>query len=326
MAVFTKLTSKDFRKILSEYSIGEFSDFKGISEGVENTNYILKVLNKSGKIVNYILTIYEKRVDEKDLPFFLNLQKNLNESGFLCPKPIENNNRKIINKFNSKSYTIVSFINGGWPRKIQNYHVEEAARSLANLHLNTNKFKTILNRKNSMDVIFWKETYEKVSKQAENKYRNLKTITEKTFKEINKAWPENIESGIIHADYFPDNVMFDKKRVSGVIDFYMSCNDLYAYDLAIAFNAWCFESDHSFNTTKAKIFLNSYNEIRKLSKEEVQALPVLCIGASMRFLSTRLYDYFNTPEDSEVKIKDPREYIEKLKFHLQVKSHTEYGI
>lgn len=322
MAVFTKISDAQFNEILEGYDIGKFIKAEGISEGVENTNYKLHTDKNS-----YILTIYEKRVNIEDLPFFMQLQDLLFAKGFPCPAPIKDKEGKILNDLNDKKFAIVSMIKGAWPRTINNSHVGEAASALAKLHNASNDIASSgLHRKNKMDKEFWIETYNKVSKKAEEKYSDLANSVKEAVEKLETFWPKNIPFGIIHADYFPDNVLFKNGKVSGVIDFYMACEDLYIYDLAIALNAWCFEKDHSFNITKAKIFLRSYNEIRELTDPELDSLPILCIGASMRFLSTRLYDEFNTDSNAEVNIKDPREYIEKLKFHLQVNSFSDYGI
>jgi len=321
MAVFTKVSDSEFASLLKNYNIGEFKLSKGISEGVENTNYIIETTKNK-----FIFTIYEDRVDVKDLPFFLGLQKHLNASGFLCPKPVANKAGDIINHFKGKCFSIVSFIQGKWPKTITNNEVKKASDALAKLHNASTLLPSDLSRGNSMNKDFWLKTYESVKEKACLEYKELELIVDHAKEIINKSWPSHLPKGIIHADYFPDNVMFNNDKVSGVIDFYMACEDIFAYDLAIALNAWCFEKDDAFNVTKAKIFLNNYNNERNLSNEELEMLPTLCIGASLRFLSTRLYDKFKDSEGATVTAKDPKEYIEKLKFHLQVSSFSDYGI
>jgi len=318
VAVFTKLNDNDFTSILRLYDIGELVSFEGISEGVENTNYKLTTSKNT-----YILTIYEKRVRAEDLPFFMSLMVELNRVSFPCPEPIVDKNGVIINKINDKNFTIVSFLNGKWPKAIGNDEVIEAGKILAQLHKASRNFD--LARENNMGSLFWLDTYSKVKDQAEEHFKDLKPAIEKGF-ELIKKWPRQLPSGVIHGDFFPDNVLFNGNKISGVIDFYMACNDSFAYEIAIVLNAWCFEKNYEFNITKAKLFLSSYNDIRPLDKAELEFLPVLCVGASLRFLSTRLYDFFNRKKDALVNVKDPREYIEKLKFHLQIKSHFEYGL
>lgn len=321
MAVFTKLSENDFISILENYNIGSYQSHAGIAEGVENTNF--KLITSSG---SYILTIYEKRVRPEDLPFFTKLQQKLNGEGFPCPMPIINNSGSLVSSFANKNFTIVTFLKGKWPTSISNNEVKQAGGILAELHKISQKFSAAeISRKNSMGKTFWLETYAKAKIEAEKKFKGLQQTCEKAF-DLIKNWPESLPTGIIHADFFPDNVLFDNGTVSGVIDFYMSCNDILAYDLAIALNAWCFEKDYAFNITKANIMLDAYNKVRKLTVEELKYLPILCVGASLRFLSTRLYDYFNRDENAVVSVKSPNEYIEKLKFHLQVKSYKEYGL
>ncbi|MDX1949664.1 MAG: homoserine kinase [Rickettsiales bacterium] len=321
MAVFTKLLEADFSQILSEYNIGSLISFSGISEGIENTNYILET-----DIQKFIFTIYEKRVSEEDLPFFINLMLELNKNNYPCPLPIAKNDNSYIGKFNGKNYLIVSMLKGKWPRNIGNNEVYKAGKFLAKLHINSEKLPKNIARKNSMAYDFWRDLFNKISSETEKNFAPSFDKINNAFNIIQNNWPKNLPSGIIHADYFPDNVLFENDEVSGVIDFYMSCNDFYAYDLAITLNAWCFERDFSFNYTKAKELFEGYNSIRKLSSEEISAMPILAIGASLRFLSTRLYDYFNRVEGAVVNVKNPVEYIEKLKFHMQINSPKEYGL
>ena len=319
MAVFTKLSEDDFKSILGNYDIGEYVNAEGIAEGVENTNYKL-VTDKN----SYILTVYEKRVRAEDLPFFMSLQKKLCDVSFPCPMPIANKNGKIINQISKKNYTIVTFLKGQWPREINLNHIKDGAAALAKFH-NVTKNINDLGRENSLGKKFWIETYSKIKTQAEEKFNGLKEAAEKGFSEINKI-PDNLPKGIIHADFFPDNVLFENEKVSGVIDFYMACNDNYAYDLAIMINSWCFEKDHSFNKNKMKALIETYNSIRKIENHELESLNLLCIAGSIRFLCSRLHDYFIRDENAIVNVKDPAEYLEKLKFHLTIKSYKDYGI
>jgi homoserine kinase type II len=321
VAVFTKLSENDFRSILTGYSIGDFVSAEGIAEGVENTNY--KVTTSSN---TYILTVYEKRVKSEDLPFFIGLQKKLNETGFPCPKPLSNNKNELIGKFGDKNYTIVSFVNGAWPKAIGADEITEAARALANFHNITKAISASeFSRDNSLGKKFWIETYAKIKDKAEDKYTGLKELSEKAFAKIEKI-PENLPKSIIHADYFPDNVLFDGGKVSGVIDFYMACNDAMVYDLAIMINSWCFEKDGSFNVSKSSKLIHTYNSVRPLTQEEIASLPLLCVAGCVRFMCSRLHDYFIRDENAVVNIHDPAEYIEKLRFNLQVKSYKEYGL
>jgi len=143
---------------------------------------------------------------------------------------------------------------------------------------------------------------------------------------LGKSWPRDLPEGVIHADLFPDNVFFLSDRLSGLIDFYFACTDTLAFDVAICLNAWCFETDHSYNVTKGRALLKAYAKVRALSAAERAALPVLARGAAMRFLLTRLVDWLAVPNGALVKPKDPLEYFRKLRFHQSVKSASDYGI
>ncbi len=321
MAVFTKLLEADFQAILNKYDIGNFVSFSGISEGIENTNYILNTSQNK-----FIFTIYEKRVASEDLPFFINLMLELNKNNYPCPLPIAKKDNSYLGNFNGKNYLIVSMLNGKWPRNIGNNEARKAGEFLAKLHKTSDILPKNIYRKNSMAYDFWQDLFVKISQKTKEKFHSSFEKIDNAFKIVKNNWPQNLPSGIIHADYFPDNVLFENDNVSGVIDFYMSCNDFYAYDLAIAMNSWCFEKDFSFNFTKARELFAGYNSIRKLSDEEISAMPILAVGASLRFLSTRLYDYFNRQENAIVNVKDPTEYIEKLKFHMQINSPKEYSL
>ena len=312
MAVFTNFSDDDFRIILANYDIGKFVEAKGIAEGIENTNY--KLITSKNK---FIFTIYEKRVNPQDLPFYMNLQKILNEMGFCCPQPISNAEGSFISKYKNKFFTIVSFLDGAWPKEITNNNIVEASRILAKLHLTTkNISENTLFRKNSLSKDYWVETYNKVKIQAEEKFVGLEILAKKGFEAVSKL-PNNLPNGIIHGDFFPDNVLFSNDNVSGVIDFYMACNDDFIYDLAIALNAWCSDENKNYCQNKAKIFIEKYIEIRSLSEAELSSLKYYLVASSLRFMSSRLYDFFNIPEGAIVSQKDPKEYINKLDFHLK---------
>lgn len=319
MAVFTKLSENDFNSILELYDIGDFNSAEGIAEGVENTNYKLNTSQAT-----YILTVYERRVKAEDLPFFMSLQKKLNDATFPCPLPIANKKGEVIGKINGKNYTIVTFLKGKWSLDVGLEEIEQGARTLANFHNHTSSMKD-LSRANSLGKKFWIETYAKIKDKAEERFPVLEQVVEKGFAAIEKI-PANLPKAIIHADFFPDNVLFENKKVTGVIDFYMACNDNLAYDLAIMLNSWCFEKDNSFNPAKTKKLLETYSAIRPLTPLELENLPLMCIAGSIRFMCSRLHDYFIRDESAIVNIHDPVVYIERLKFHLDVKSYKEYGL
>ena len=320
MAVYTKLSEIDLREFFSKYSIGKIQKHDEIKEGIENTNYFIQT--EKGK---FILTLYEKRVDEKDLPFFISLMKNLFDKKFPSPEPIINKNGNYISEISNKKAAVVSFLNGKAKQVLSPLDCHEVGVYTAKLHLITKNL--ISKRKNKLSVNSWREIYSKVKKDCSKIHPNLSNIIEKNLNEIEADWPQNIPSGIIHADLFPDNIFFNKNKLSGIIDFYFSCNDYYAFEIAICLNALCFEGKNenlSFNVTKAKKFIDGYSSVRNLSEDEKKSLKILCKGAAIRFLLTRVFDYLNLIEGAIVKIKDPVEYLKRLEFHESVKNYNDY--
>ena len=319
MAVYTKLEHQEVERFLEQYNINNFKDYKGITEGVENTNYFINTLEQ-----DYILTIYEKRVDENDLPFFINLLSNLSENKFPCPKPIANKNNQKINKIKNKNAALVTFLNGQSKNKITSDECFEIGKITAQLHEITKKFN--VSRKNNLSIESWQNIFEKTIKQ---KIDLDETIIKKTKNYLNflkDNWPKNLPQGIIHADLFPDNIFFTNNKVSGIIDFYFACNDFFAYEIAICINSICFDNNSTFNMTKAKNLIDGYSSVRTLSEDEKKYLPILSMGAAMRFFLTRLYDFYHTDNKADVKIKDPFEYFKKIEFHSTIKNFNEYFI
>lgn len=319
MAVYTKLAHQEVKQFLEQYNINNFKDYKGITEGVENTNYFINTLEQ-----DYILTIYEKRVDENDLPFFINLLSNLSENKFPCPKPIANKNNEKISKIKNKNAALVTFLNGQSKNKITSEECFEIGKITAQLHEITKKFN--ISRKNNLSIESWQNIFEKIVKQ---KIDLDETIIKKTKNYLNflkDKWPKNLPQGIIHADLFPDNIFFTKNKVSGIIDFYFACNDFFAYEIAICINSICFDNNSTFNMIKAKNLIDGYSSIRTLSGKEKKFLPILSMGAAMRFFLTRLHDFYHTDNKAEVKIKDPFEYFKKIEFHSTIKNFNEYFI
>ena len=320
MAVYTKFNQKDFENILKEYSIGELNDFKGIKEGIENTNYFLKVGEKK-----YILTIYEKRVKEEDLPFFAELMLKLNASRFHCPVPILNNEKVAITKYKEKKLMISSFLDGSAKDILSPDNCKSVGREAAKLHEITKNFK--INRKNDLSVNSWRKIFNSVKESCGKIHKELPHLIETNLIDVEKNWPNDLPRGIIHADLFNDNIFFEKEKFSGIIDFYFSCNDFFAFEIAICFNALCFDglkSNLSFNVTKAKNFIDGYTSVRKLTNVEIDSMKVLSQGAALRFLLTRVFDALNTVEGAVVKIKDPMEYLKRLEFHKNSKNHEDY--
>jgi homoserine kinase type II len=319
MAVYTKLEHQEVRQFLEQYNINNFKDYKGITEGVENTNYLIKTSEQ-----DYILTIYEKRVDENDLPFFIKLLSYLSENKFPCPKPIANKNYEKINRIKNKNAALVTFLNGQSKNKITSEECFEIGKITAQLHEITKKFD--INRKNNLSIENWDSIFEKTIKQKIDLDESIIKKTKNYLNFLKDKWPKNLPQGIIHADLFPDNIFFTNNKVSGIIDFYFACNDFFAYEIAICINSLCFDNNSTFNMTKAKNLIDGYTSIRTLSEDEKKYLPILSMGAAMRFFLTRLYDFYHTDNKADVKIKDPFEYLKKIEFHSTIKNFNEYFI
>ena len=320
MAVYTKLSEAELKEFFSKYDLGKLLNYKGIKEGIENTNYF--IVTEKGK---YILTLYEKRVDKKDFPFFISLMKNLFDKNFLSPEPIINKNGNYISEIKKKNAAVISFLDGRSKKVLNPGDCYEVGINTAKLHSITKDITG--KRKNELSVESWRTIYNKVKKDCSKIHQNLSGIIERNLDEIEKNWPKGIPTGIIHADLFPDNIFFKDNKLSGIIDYYFSCNDAYAFEIAICLNAFCFEGKNenlSFNVTKAKKFIDGYESIRKLTDGEKKNLKILCQGAAIRFLLTRVFDYLNLTEGAIVKIKDPIEYLKRLEFHNNVKNYQDY--
>ncbi len=321
MAVYTQLSEVEIKQFLALYDLPPLQEAEGILSGVENTNYLITLEDGS----RFILTLFERRMAEEELPFFAELMEHLALKGFPSPKPLHAKNAKIIQRIKDKPAIMVSFLFGKSTTNIQPEHMSELGAAMANMHLKNANFK--YSRKNSLSVDGWKNILNKISNQADEIAPGLANELQNEMKMISDAWPKNLPSGVIHADIFPDNVFYDSHdKLTGIIDFYFACNDFYVYELAICLNSWCFEKNLEFNITKAKLMLRAYNEVRPLSDAELHALPILARGAALRFLLTRAHDWLFQVEGAIVKPKDPIEYLKKLRFHRSVKHHKEYGL
>ena len=320
MAIYTKLEEKDINNILSNYSIGKLKSFKGIQEGIENTNYYLLVEEKK-----YILTIYEKRVNPEDLPFFSKLMTGLNNKNYKCPVPIINNKNVTISDYNGKKLMIVSFLEGKAKQILTPNDCKQVGVEVARMHEITKDFK--IKRKNNLSVKSWRSLFNSIKNECTKINKDLPKLIDTNLIDVENNWPKNLPSGIIHADLFNDNIFFQGEKFSGIIDFYFSCNDFYSFEIAICFNALCFDGQKnnlSFNVTKAKNFIDGYSSIRKLSNEEKESIKVLSQGAALRFLLTRVFDALNTVKGAIVKVKDPLEYLKRLEFHKNSKKYEDY--
>ena len=291
----------------------------GIAEGVENSNFLLRT-----EKANFILTLYEKRVDKADLPYFLGLMEHLSKTGLQCPVPIKDNTGQVLQSCAGRVAAIVSFLDGTSQKFPTAEKCAELGRALAHFHIDSSTFE--MERANSLGPESWLHLLQSVNGNLRDMPANLMEQAEITIQKLTAAWPSDLPSGHIHADLFPNNALFVGDKLTGIIDFYFACHDLFSYDLAVCLNSWCFDKDGSFNVTKSARLLKAYQAVRPLTDEEKQALPVLCSGAAMRFFLTRLYDWIHTPTDALVKPLDPLEFWARLRLHQKVASAADYGL
>ncbi|MGA9605177.1 MAG: homoserine kinase [Methyloceanibacter sp.] len=319
MAVYTDVSDEELADFIGSYAIGALTSFKGIAEGVENSNYL--VHTESGR---YILTLYEKRVRREDLPYFLALMQHLVGRGISCPLPVKDRAGRTLKELAGRPAALITFLEGLWVRRPNIEHCHALGDVLAHFHIAGADFPMF--RANDLSLPGWRKLVQSIGAGADEVVPGLAAEIEKELAYLEKRWPSDLPQGVIHADLFPDNVFFLGDKVSGLIDFYFACNDTMAYDVAICLNAWCFESDGSFNITKARTMLQAYEGVRPLSEAELKWLPTLARGAALRFLLTRTYDWLNTDENALVRTKNPNEYLRKLRFHQRVKSYRDYGL
>lgn len=308
MAVYTKLTNDDIRKFLAHYEVGALTSAKGIAEGIENTNYLLTV-----GTTRYILTVFENRVKPAELPFFMELTTWLADRGIPCPRPIKGKNGKNIYPLKGKSAALIQFLEGKGSPNITLYHMRQLGELAAHMHLAAENFPR--KRANNLSLKGYKELFSKIEKKCDRIAPGLSKTIKDELAFLQKHWPKDLPSGVVHADLFPDNVFFKRDDLSGVIDFYFACNDFWMYDLMICMNAWCFNGVHKFVPSRAKALLQAYHAVRPITAKERKAIAVLARAAALRFLLTRSYDWLNRVPGAVVKIKDPLEYVEKLRFH-----------
>jgi len=319
MAVYTDVAAEELAAFLSGYDVGELLSYKGIAEGVENSNFLVHTAR-----ANFILTLYEKRVAAVDLPFFLALMEHLATHGITCPQPVKNKSGGMLGKVAGRPAALVTFLEGMWIRKPGASHCAAVGDALAHLHRAGADFT--MRRKNALTVDNWRALYDQAKDRGDSVKAGLCDAIAAELDVLEKSWPRDLPQGVIHADLFPDNVFFLGDTLSGLIDFYFACTDTLVYDIVVCLNAWCFEPDHSYNVTKGRALLQAYEKVRALSGAEREALPLLARGGALRFLLTRLVDWLAVPPGALVRPKDPLEYFRKLRFHQAVRSVRDYGI
>ena len=319
MAVYTHVDDTALAEFLSAYDLGSLLSVTGIAEGVENSNFLLRTDR-----ANYILTLYEKRVDPQDLPFFIEVMEVLAGSGMACPLPVPSRDGSILQQLAGRPCAVFSFLEGRWSRYPNTKKCVALGKTLATIHINA--APVTRRRENALGPSGWHPLLASIGDDAETLRPGMTDTIHQRLESILANWPADLPEGVIHADLFPNNVHFIGDKLTGVIDFYFACNDIFAYDLGICLNSWCFEADGSFNLTKSRAMLRGYTAVRPLSDAEIAAIPTLAAGSAMRFFLTRLYDWIHTPKDALVSPKDPMEYWQILRFHQSVSGTAAYGI
>ena len=320
MAVFTKLNKKDFLKVENFFNLGKISKYKGIKKGIENTNYFIKFEKKKT-----VLTIFEKRVNSKDLPFFMKLMSGLSKLKIVCPEPIKSKKGSFLFKIKNKNACLVSFLKGNDKKKLNTKDCLAIGKNIAKLHKATIKLK--LKRTNSLSIKLLPKLLSKIDNRINKLSKDLKLQMRNELKKLIKKWPKNLPKGIIHSDLFIDNIFFFRKKFYGFIDFYFSSTDFYLYELSTCINALCFDKrygKYTLNRKKSSNLLKGYETIRKLRHSEKKHFNTLCRASALRYLLTRSYDYLNTPKNAIIKIKNPKEYLHKLNFHKNLYKFQDY--
>lgn len=320
MAVYTNVSDDALASFLAEYDLGEAVAFKGIAEGVENSNYYLETT--AGR---YILTLFEKRANPEDLPYFIALKQHLSEHGFSCPLPVAAKDGEALRTLAGRPAVIVTFLQGLSPRVPNAKQCKELGAGLAQLHDAASGFAMV--RANDLGPASWPSLWKGRAGVANDLQAELAAKIDRDLADIEdaKSISDSLPRGTIHADLFSDNAFFLGDRFTGAIDFYFACTDALAYDLAICMNAWAFETDGAFNFSKGANLIAGYQSVRPLQEAEREAFPLLCRGAALRFFLTRLIDWTETPAEALVKPKDPLDYAARLRFHRTAKSIEAYG-
>jgi len=319
MAVYTTVDDTALNIFLAAHDIGEVLSFAGIAEGVENSNYLLRTSKG-----HFILTLYEKRVNVDDLPFFIELMTHLSAAGINCPLPLAARDGQILHELAGRPCALFSFLDGTFSRFPNRIKCHALGASLAELHIKAQGLSR--RRANALGPASWTPLLHSIGSDANILAEGLQKSITTRLEQILSDWPTELPHGIIHADLFPNNVLFVGDRLSGLIDFYFACEDILAYDIGICLNSWCFEVDGSFNMTKSRALIQGYETVRRLSVAEKKAIPILTAGSAMRFFLTRLYDWIHTPKDALVSPKDPMEYWAILRFHHSVFGVSSYGL
>ncbi len=314
MAVFTPVSLDDARAYLRDYDIGELIHLEGIEEGVSNTNF--KVETTTGL---YALTLFEAATPQEDLPWFMDYTLYLDRKGYPAPGPALKRDGQSLGEINGKACALIKWLPGRWPRNPDMRHAASAGEYLARLHLVGGDFPET--RVNSMGPHVWPQLIARCEPRAETSPRAQAILADfrTELEALAAQWPTDLPAGAIHADYFTDNVLMSEDGVvTGVIDYYYACTDIYAYDVAVALNAWGFTPGGQPLPDMISAFVTAYHATRPLSEAEIAALPLFARGSAVRFTLTRLYDLLNHDPSWVVKPKDPEAFYRRLDYHRQI--------
>lgn len=314
MAVYTHVPAEEMARFLTRYDAGSLISAKGIAEGVENSNYMLETRHEDGTTERFILTLYEKRVNEADLPFFMDLLDHLAARGCKVPRFIGDRDGMKLQRLSGRPACLIEFLSGISVTEPTPAQAEAAGRALGELHVAARGFAGA--RPNGLDLAGWHDLAEKCDGHFDDIAPGLARRVRDELAFLDSCWPTELEHATIHADLFPDNVLMDGDEVTGLIDFYFSCTDIRAYDLAVTHSAWSFAADGAgYHPDRGTALVRGYARTHGLNDAERAAFPVLCRGAALRFLLTRAYDWINTPADALVTRKDPLAYLRRLEFY-----------
>lgn len=318
MAVYTHIDDTTLTSFMQDYDIGRLVSFRGIAEGVENTNYFIETDR-----ARFILTIFEKRVSPEDLPFYLEFMRHLQKKGLPCPDVITTKAGKTISYIGNKAAIISTFLEGEWPRIVAPHHCMTLGMTIGHMHKAAKDFP--MKRRNNLSLPAWRALISACQDRADSVEKGLYKFLEAELDYLEKAWPKYLPRGASHTDLFCDNVFFNGEKLSGIIDFYFACTDYFSYDLMLAMNSWCFDRLGVLDTDKSAALLAQYHKTRPFTKSEIKALPVFGRGAAMRIIATRLYDWLNPAPGALVKAKDPMEHVRILRFHQKAENAAAYG-
>lgn len=318
MAVYTHICEEDLKQTLAVFGLGALVSLRGIPEGVENTNY--QITTDKGQ---FILTLFEKRVNPEELPFYISFMEHLRRQGIPCPAVHETKEGRHVVDIKGKPAILTTFLEGNWPQEITASHCGAIGDLLAKMHTATKSFS--IKRRNVLALPAWRSLICACQVSADSLETGLFDFLVRELDFLEEHWPQQLPAGVIHADLFPDNVFFRGESISGVIDFYFACSEKLVYDLMLTLNPWCFDRDGRLDTQRSAALLTRYHGIRPLTKAELKSLPFFGRAAAVRIIATRLYDWLNPAKGALVKPKDPREHVRILRFHQQASGPADYG-